>query len=52
MKNQLITIGILALGTAGIILLRPGKISISEAKKKVMELKCKVKIEPEKLGCC
>ena len=52
MKNQSITIGFLALGTAGIILLHPKKAAIAKVKRKIDKFKGKVKLEPEKLGYC
>ncbi|GEM_PF-6324121 len=53
MKNNILRIGLLALGTAGLLLLAPKKKGISETNKsKIKIIKGGTKFEPEKATFC
>ena len=53
MKNQIVTMGFLAIGFTGVVLLLPkNKQKLMHLAEYTKKIKCKVKIEPEKLACC
>jgi predicted nucleic acid-binding protein len=53
MKNYILKFGILALGTAGLLLLAPQKKGVVESvKSKIKDLKDQEKFEPEKSAFC
>jgi predicted nucleic acid-binding protein len=53
MKNYILKLGILALGTAGLLLLAPKKKEVVETvKSKIKDMKSQVKFEPEKATFC